>query len=356
MARKTTRRDFIRGRLEGDAPSHPSDRGLPSTVNPYQPASLLHISRRAMAGEFQIFLNRGQYPHGIEKALESLDLLEPLEQQMSVFRPDSEIQQINQQAAHQPVEVEPRLFALLQLADQVHQQTEGAFDLTATPLWELWGFAQRQARIPTEAELAEARQRVGWHYVLLNPTNRTIQLTQPGVRLNLGSIGKGYAVDRCAEVLVEAGIEDFLIHGGQSSVLAHGRRWDAPHCQGWPLGLRHPLRTNRRLGELDLKDRALGTSGSGVQFFRYQGRRLGHILDPRTGQPGEGVLSVTVLAPNAAEADALATALFVIGVEKTRQFCERRPDIAAVFVVPSPRSRGIEVIPIGISEPVWHPL
>jgi len=356
MVRKTTRRDFLTGRL---GETIPSDASLPTeggASGAYLPGWLVHVSRSAMAGQFQIFLNAGQYPHGVEKALEALDGLEALEQQMSVFRPDSQIQQINHQAAFGPVEVEERLFGLLELAGQIYQMTEGAFDLTATPLWEIWGFARRQPRIPTEAELAQARQRVGWQYVQLNPADRTIRFTRPGLQLNLGSIGKGYAVDRCAEVLLAAGIEDFLIHGGQSSVLAHGQRRDRPPGTGWPVGLRHPLRPHQRLGELDVKDRALGTSGSGVQFFSAGGRRWAHIIDPRTGMPGEGVLSVTVLAPTAAEADALATGLFLLGVEKTRQLCQHRPELAAIFVVPSRQSGGIETIPVGLSEPIWHPV
>ncbi len=309
-----------------------------------------------MACQFQIFLNAGQYPHGVQAAVEALELLEVLEQQMSLFRADSLIQQINEQAALGPVQVEEGLFGLLQLADQIYHLTEGAFDLTATPLWEVWGFAQRKPRVPTQTELAEARERVGWQYVRLNPSERTVQFSRPGIRLNLASIGKGYAVDRCGEMLRQAGIEDFIIHGGQSSVLAHGNRQDSPSGVGWPVGLRHPLRPECRLGQLALKDRALGTSGSGVQFFYSGRRRYGHIIDPRTGQPGgEGILSVTVLAPTAAEADALATALFLLGVEKARQVCQNRPDLAALFVLLNPQTGNMDVVPIGIVEPIWQP-
>ena len=113
---------------------------------------------------------------------------------------------------------------------------------------------------------------------------------------------------------------------------------------------------DRRLAEIRLCDRALATSGSGVQFFRHRGRRLGHILDPRTGQPAEGVLSTTVLAPTAAMADALATALYVMGAEGTRQYCRSRPEIAAVIVCPARRAGGIEVQSIGLGEDDWKPL
>ncbi|MCS7304066.1 MAG: FAD:protein FMN transferase [Thermoguttaceae bacterium] len=355
MTRKQTRREFLMGRLAGLSPYGGAVPGELARSEAYWPACLVHVSRRAMACQFQVFLNAGQYPHGVQAAVEALDLLEVLEQQMSFFRPDSLLQRINQEAALGPVEVEPGLFGLLQLADQIYQLTEGAFDLTATAFWEVWGFAQRQPRLPTEAELAEARQRVGWHYVHLNPADRTIRFTRPGIRLNLGSIGKGYALDCCAERLLQAGIVDFIIHGGQSSLLAHGKRLDSPSL-GWPVGLRHPIRPNCRLGQLVLKDQALATSGSAVQFFYSGGRRYGHIIDPRTGQPGgEGILSVTVLAPSAAEADALATAMFLLGPEKSMQICQRRPDLAALFVLRSPKSAQMQIIPIGIAPPFWQP-
>lgn len=353
MPRKSTRRDFLAGRGTGrEAPPRPEGRAAPA--GPPGAAYLVHVSRRAMACDFQVFLNAGQYARGTQAALAALDLLEGLEEQMSVFRPESGLSRVNREAAKGPVEVEPRLFALLELAAQVHAQTDGAFDVTAGPLWEAWGFARRQARVPGAEELAAAQSRVGWNHVHLDPGARTVRFDAPGVQLNLGSIGKGFAADRCGESLAMAGIGDFLVHGGQSSVLARGRRLDAPPHEGWSVGVRHPLRPDRRLGMVQLRDRALGTSGSGVQFFRHKGRRLGHILDPRTGQPAEGVLSVTVLAPTAAEADALATGLYVLGPERGQEFCRRRPDVAAIYVLPARRAGGLEVVATGLSEEEWR--
>src|SRR5262249_4156409 len=144
-----------------------------------------------------------------------------------------------------------------------------------------------------------------------------VRLDRAGVEINLGSIGKGYALDRMAELLVAEGIENFLIHGGNSSVLGRGVGQESGvrsqeleeterETRGWWVGLRHPLVPERRIGEICLRDRALGTSGSGTQFFVHEGKRYGHILDPRTGRPAEGTLSTTVAAPTGAEADALA--------------------------------------------------
>jgi thiamine biosynthesis lipoprotein len=304
----------------------------------------IQFSRKAMASEFEICLPVPRYAGAAASALDALDLVETLEAQLSVFRPESEISRINRTAAQQPVEVEPRLFALVEQALAVSAQTAGAYDVTAGPLWEAWGFARREGAVPAPEQLAEARQRVGAQWVELDHQRRTVHFRQPGVQLNLGSIGKGYAVDRCAERLAADGIDEFRIHGGQSSVLARGQ---------WTVGVRDPLRPDRRLGELRLVDQALGTSGAQFQSFRHRGRRYGHILDPRTGWPAEGVLSATVLASTAALADALSTAFYVMGPEASLAFC-REHQLAAVLVCPARQGPGEEIHTAGLSPEQWN--
>jgi thiamine biosynthesis lipoprotein len=131
---------------------------------------------------------------------------------------------------------------------------------------------------------------------------------------------------------------DFVVHGGFSSVLARG---DHGGQGGWPIGLKNPLFTDERYATLLLRDGALATSGSNIQYFRYQGRRYGHLLDPRTGWPAEALLSVSVLAPTAAEADALSTAFYVMGLEKAVAWCHNRPDIGALLVPAPPAGRDL---------------
>jgi thiamine biosynthesis lipoprotein len=219
----------------------------------------------------------------------------------------------------------------------LHEETEGAYDITSTPLWEAWGFARRAGEIPSESQLAEARTRVGSHLVELNAAQRTIRFCRPGVRINLGSIGKGHALDVCSRRVLSLGMADFLFHGGQSSVLARGFRTpgladDSPSkLQHWEIGIRDPRQPGRRLGIVRLRDRALGTSSGQFQSFRYQGRRYGHILDPRSGLPAEGVLASTVVAPTAALADALSTAFYVMGPQQSLDYCRRHPEIGAVL-------------------------
>jgi thiamine biosynthesis lipoprotein len=252
--------------------------------------------------------------------------------------------------------VESGLFALLETALRLHAETDGALDLTATPLWEAWGFARRQGAVPDAERLRQALALVGSRWIELDAEHRTIRFRKPGVRLSLGSIGKGHALDACGARLRAAGIDDFLLHGGNSSVLAagcprSGRGTSAPAlAAGWEVGIVHPLRPNRRLGTLLLTGRALGTSGAWAQSFVHEGRRYGHILDPRTGQPADGVLSATALAPTAAEADALATAFFVLGPDGAADYCERHPGIAAVLACPIRRQGGLEIRTAGLEQ------
>jgi len=362
MGRESSRRDFLRGKaaaravadLARQAVSAPGADAWPADAD--EEAYLVRISRRAMATEFEVFLNAGQHEGGTEAALEALDLVDALEDQMSVFRATSEISRLNRRGADGPVEVEPRLFELLELAIRLHAETDGAFDVTSGPLWRAWGFARRAGRIPSDEELAEAIEHVGSHLVEIDAEHRTVRFRRPGVELNLGSIGKGYALDRCAEMLIDAGVRDFLLHGGQSSVLARGSRKPIRQASpdalpaGWVVGVPDPTRRDRRLAELRLEDRALATSGTQTQYFRHQGRRYGHILDPRTGQPAEGLLSATVVAPNGAEADALSTAFYVMGPDKALDYCQSRPDLGAVLVCPADRPEGLKIRSVGLEE------
>ncbi len=299
---------------------------------------LVHLSRKAMAGEFEICLPVAIAGEATAAALGALDLVQALEAQLSFFRPDSEISAINRRAAEAAVEVEPRLFALLQAAMQLWRDSGGAYDLTAAPLWEAWGFARRAGAIPSPEQLAQAKNLVGGEWVELDETQKTIRFLRPGMRLNLGSIGKGYAVDRAVEHLMQAGVSDFLVHGGYSSVTARGAAETSDEAAAatrgrrpWKIGVKDPLRDERRLGQIELHDRALGTSGAQFQSFRHRGRRYGHILDPRSGWPADGVLSVTVMAPTAAEADALSTAFYVMGPEAALRYCQQHGSIAAII-------------------------
>jgi thiamine biosynthesis lipoprotein len=364
--RNSTRRQFLQGQAAVNALRALVDTGDPSA--PLSPSSapaessaapgyLVQVSRRAMATDFEVFLNAGQQGRATEAALQALDLVGELEAQMTVYRPHSEVMDVNRRAADGPVAVEGRLFGILQLAVQLSRETGGAFDLTAGPLSRVWGFYRREGQLPDAEALQQAVARVGYRQLELDDERHTIRFLQRGVEINLNAVGKGYAVERCGEVLREAGVQDYLIHGGQSSVLAGGSRAGGEsNPRGWSVALKHPLKPTQRLAEIWLRDRALGTSGSGVQFFHHQGRRYGHVLDPRTGWPAEGVLSATVLAPSAALADAVSTACFVMGREGTDEYCRNHPELAAILVCPGQRSGSLDIQAFGMSPDDWRRL
>jgi thiamine biosynthesis lipoprotein len=290
---------------------------------------LLRLGRRAMATTFEVLVGFGT-PSAQQAADAALAEIDAIEAQMTVFRDDSEVSRINRRAADEPVEVEPRLFGLLEQAARLHGETEGAFDITTGALTKTWGFFRRQGRVPESAELAEAQTRVGMGHVTLDPERRTVAFGRRGLEINLGSIGKGHALDRAAERVREWGLASFLVHGGHSSMYAAGSEPDSR--SGWSVGITDPWEPGRRLAVLRLQNQALGTSAATFQHIEYQGRKLGHILDPRTGWPAEGVASASVVAPTAAEADALATAFFILGVQKARAYCQRHAEIGALIL------------------------
>lgn len=356
---QSSRRDFLQGRAAVRAVEALADQIAPGEPDAALPPPgqaetyLVHLSRRAMACEFQCYLNAGQYPQGTEAALAGLDLVDALEDQLTVYRPHSEISRINAEAATAAVEVEPRLFQLLAQAAEIQRQTDGAFDITAGPLSELWGFTRRGGKVPDAASLAAARERVGTRWLVLDSSRHSVAFSRPGVQINLGAIGKGYALDRVAELLAAAGVGDFLLHGGHSSVLARGNHGGLPAGTGWLVGVRHPWRPERRLGELKVLDQALATSGSGTQFFEHGGRRYGHILDPRSGWPAEGVLSSTVLAPTAALADALSTAFYVLGPAAAADYTAAHPEVGSLLVTAGDRVGSVKVHTSGIAPDKW---
>jgi thiamine biosynthesis lipoprotein len=306
---------------------------------------LIHVSRWAMACRFEVCYPVGRYEDGARAALEALDRVETLEEALSFFRPTSEISRLNRLAAHESVAVDADLFGLLSLAVRVCAETDGAYDMTSAPLWKAWGFARRAGQLPRDDQLAEALSRVGGRFVELDAERRTVRFRRTGVEINLGGIGKGHAVDVGIERLREAGMTDVLVHGGQSSVRASG----SPGGGGWRVGICDARQKGRRLGEIRLGDRGLGTSSLQFQSFRHGGRRYGHILDPRSGRPAEGVLSATVMAPTAALADALSTAFFVLGPERSRAYCGDHPEIGMLLQCPGPQGE-TEIFLAGMDE------
>ncbi len=296
-----------------------------------------------MATNFEIVLpfnSKAALAHG-EAAF---DLLDQLEDQLTVYREQSEVCRLNRTAFAAPVPVERGLFGLLSEAARLTTETDGAFDATAGALIKAWGFFRGPRRVPSNAERAAALECVGMQWVHLDPERSSVAFKRPGFEINLGAIGKGYALDRVGEYLAGTGkFPAVLLHGGQSSVYARGRPNSDP--RGWRVGISHPWQHGRRLAEVWLRDRSLGTSAATFQHLEYNGKKLGHILDPRDGWPAEGIASASVLAPTGTEADALSTAFYVGGVELARRYCAAHPEVGALLL---PEGDGAEAVVLNL--------
>ena len=359
---RPTRRGFLKGQTPlREMPADDSVLFVPSSADsapsPLAAARgrlLASVRRRAMACDWEVQLSAIRDDDSMEHVFAALDLVESLESQLTVYRAESEVMDINRKAAAGPVAVEPRLFKLFQMARTLHAETRGAIDITSGPLSETWGFSRREGRLPSEAEIAAARELVGMELVDIDDKHSSVAFRRPGVSVDFNSIGKGYSLDRMAELLAMNCVDDYLLHGGRSSVLASGNQ--PGHGDGWTVGLRHPLRPAERLAEFVLRDQSLSTSGSGTQFFIRRGRRYGHILDPRTGRPAEGLFSATVIAPTAAEADALSTAFYVMGPDGVEDYCDRHPEIGALLVAPGEREGDVRLFAFGMNDDQWQPL
>lgn len=353
LGRSIAERDAQRAAAERAArQAHDPSAGSDSAV---ARGYLIQIGRRAMACSFDVFLNAGEHEGAAEHAVAALDLVDRLEDQLTVYRHQSEVSRLNAVAGVRPVEVERGLFELLSRAVQLFEQTHGAFDITAGPLIQAWGFLRRQGRMPDEATIAAALAQTGSHHLELDAERQTVFFRHPELTINLGAIGKGYALDRCADYMALHEVPDFMMHGGSSSILARGqRRSGAADAKGWTVGVQHPLRADRRLAEFQLCDRAVGTSGTGTQYFYHQGKRYGHILDPRTGRPADKVLSTTVIAEDATTADALATAFYVLGLEGANDYCQTHPEVTALMTTSGRQAGTVELSAFNAESLIWR--
>ena len=291
----------------------------------------IRVYRRVMACRFEVVLP-GEDARFVPAARTALNLADRLEARLTVFRDTSELSRVNRLAADARVPVHPGLFDLLRHAADLHATTDGAFDITSTPLSRCWGFLRRAAQVPADDSISMARETVGMHLVELDETASSVRFTKPGVELNLGSIGKGYALDRMGEKLRRLGVRNALISAGGSSILALGADRD-----GWPIDVTSKLRDGMSLAKLRLRDVAMATSGAGEQYVVEGGRRFGHVLDPRTGWPAEGVLSATVVTRDATTADALATACLIDGTALAARYCAAHAETLVILALDDDR-------------------
>jgi thiamine biosynthesis lipoprotein len=267
-------------------------------------------------------------PRAIEDALDEVDRIDRL---MSHYKADSPLSRVNREAARHPVTVEPELFDFITDAMRYNRDSGGAFDITVGPLMKAWGFFRGDGRMPSPEDLAAARRHVGAEHVILNETAKSIRFDDSGVELDLGGIAKGYAVDRVVRLLRDHRISAAVIRAGGSTIYALG---SPPGRDGWDVMIQDPLNPQKIARTVRLKDRALSVAGSSEKSFESSGVRYSHIMDPRTGRPVQGVLSVAVLASSGTAGDALADAFFVLGPAQSQKYLKELPGAEVLFFVP----------------------
>jgi thiamine biosynthesis lipoprotein len=267
---------------------------------------------------------------------EALDEIDRVDRLMSNYRRDSPLSRLNRQAACGPVRVEPELLEFLDVCLRWSRESEGAFVITVGPLMKAWGFFRDGGRVPADDELRRALDVVGYRHVVLDREAGTVRFDRAGVELDLGGIGKGYAVDRVVELLRRREMTSALVNLGGSSVYGLGA---PPGKEAWEIGIQDPTRSGRVALTLPLRDRALSVAGGYERFFEKDGVTYAHIMDPRTGRPVQGVLSVAVLSPSATDGDALDDVLFVAGARAAAAFLKARPPIEALFFLPEAEGR-----------------
>jgi FAD:protein FMN transferase len=268
-----------------------------------------------------------------EAIAEAFGVMVEVDRVMSNWRADSEITAANKNAAETEVRLSDALFSVIQAGEMVSDRSGGAFDLTVGPAVTLWGFRSRKPHAPTAAELAGIRGLVDYRNISLDPARKTMRFTRPGVEIDLGGIAKGFAVEVAAGALRRRGLGGFIDAGGNQYMLGV-----PPGKFAWTVGIRDPDRESV-LGVLNLPEGSVSTSAQYANFLTIDGRRVGHIIDPRTLAPSATSLSVTLFSPDGTLADAVSKAAFVLGPEKGIALVDTFPNMLGVIVYRDPAGR-----------------
>jgi thiamine biosynthesis lipoprotein len=298
----------------------------------------LESSRDAMGSTYSVVLYGTDRTRMETAAEEAFEEVRRLDNELSNYKPESPWSQINRYAAERPVETPVELFDLLQACLEYSRKSEGAFDITVGPLMKVWGFYKGSGHLPHPGEVKRAMADVGYRNILLDPATHTVRFAHKGVEMDPGGIGKGYAVDQMVKVLRRNGIESGLVTAAGSSIYAMGT---PPGESGWTVSIRDPHHETNTVQDVVLKDESLSTSGSYEKFFEAEGKIYAHIMDPRTGYPAQGMLSVSVIAPRTLDSEAWCKPFFINGrewaskhkPEGTRAyFCEDKANQSCVWL------------------------
>jgi len=290
----------------------------------------VYKSERIMGSIFEITAysaDVAECQKAVDEAFEQMRLVDRL---MSTYKPDSEISQLNRLAGVGSLKVSSQVMEIIRESKRYSELTGGAFDVTVGPLLELWGFKHKDWRFPEASEIQRILPLVNYKNILLDEETQTVKLKLDGMKIGLGAIGKGYAVDKAIDVLKKHGIKRALVNAS-GSIYALGTKADKTK---WTVGIRHPRGSREQIfATLQVENQGVATSGDYENFFVKDGKRYSHLLDPRTGKPVDnGMLSVTIVAQTATEADALSTSVFVLGVDRGLGLIEELDGVEGVLI------------------------
>jgi FAD:protein FMN transferase len=295
---------------------------------PHRPAGLVDRTFVAMGSQLQVAIwaaDEARAAAAADRVKQEFDRLDAL---LSVWKPGSDVVRLNQAAGVRPVIVDQDTMAVLELARDAGVRTAGKFDVTFGALAEIWKFDHDQDNVmPDRAAIAQRLPLVDYTAIALKRADRTAFIARPGIRVHLGGIGKGYAIDRAAAVLRAGGFHDFLIQAG-GDMFASGTN----NGTAWKLGIADPRGEHAAFAAVEVRDATVSTSGDYERFFITDGVRYHHLIDPDSGEPARGCRSVTIIAASGVTADVLSTGVFILGPEAGMKLIEDVPGVEGVIV------------------------
>lgn len=258
----------------------------------------------------------------------AVDEIERIENLISSWDDNSQTSKINRNSGIKPVEVDLELFQLIERAIAISHLTDGAFDISYASMDKIWKFDGSMKEMPSEDEIKASVEKVGFKNIILDKSKNTVFLKLKGMKIGFGAIGKGYAADKAKELLMSKGVTAGIINAS-GDMNTWGKQ---PNGSDWKVAITNPLNKNKAFALLPINNSAVVTSGNYEKFVNFNGIRYSHIIDPRTGYPSSGIISVTVFAPKAELADALATSVFVMGKDTGLDRINQLPNIECIII------------------------
>ncbi|MGA1226643.1 MAG: FAD:protein FMN transferase [Tamlana sp.] len=289
---------------------------------------VFHKTTKLMGSRFDLTVVAKDSTDGkkyIETAIEEITRIEKL---ISSWDTNSQTSEINRNAGIKPVNVDKELFDLIERAIAISKLTDGAFDISYASMDRIWKFDGSMTKMPSKEEITASVEKVGYQKIVLDKENYTVFLKLKGMKIGFGAIGKGYAADKAKQLLISKGVNSGIINAS-GDMNTWGKQ---PNGEDWTVAITNPMNKNKAFALLPLKQGAVVTSGDYEKFVMFDGVRYAHIINPKTGYPSKGIISVTVFAPTAELADALATSIFVMGKDVGLDRINQIPNVECIII------------------------